>query len=109
MIHTATVNIIHEHLIPIFRGPVVSEVDHRATMRMAAAGHILLGRAYPGPDRLGVGKVQMIGNGGNALIGIFAGGPITPGLIISTLDHMKEMSNRLQYIWNKPLYNQEVF
>ena len=91
MIHASAVNIVHEHLIAIFRWPVVTQINHRATMRVTTTGHILLGRAYPGPDRLGVGKVQMIGNGGNALISIFAGGPITPGLIISALDHMKEM------------------
>ena len=91
VVDATAVDVIHENLIAIFARPIVTQINHRATMRVAAAGHILLRGSYPRPDGLGIGKVQMVGNGGNTFIGILAGGAIALGIVKRALNHMKEM------------------
>ena len=85
------VDVIHKNIAAIFGRPIVAQINHRAAVRVAAAGHILLRRADPCTNGFRVRKMQMIGNGGNAFIGILAGRPVALGIVKRALDDVKEM------------------
>ena len=68
VVDASPVDIVHEDLVAIFGGPIVPEVNHRAAMSVTAACLVFLRRADSGSNGLGVGKVEMVGDGGDALI-----------------------------------------
>ena len=91
VIDAATVDVVHKDIAAIFDRPIVAEVNHRATVGVAASCHVLLRRADAGADGLGIREMQMIRDGRDALVGKPPRRPVAVGLVMRTLDDLKQM------------------